>query len=179
MNTTIFSRAVIECCAAAQGKAFSVETLKAHYINGTDEGDTFVEQCRLYFCDQFGLPEKTGFATMQKNKVRGASTIYTYAGALRRLYIKGGPDAVLSATARSLVKGKAKQTAKPADGETDAAPVKQGISIDAAVEAIIAAHKAHALAPEHYAALQALIPASAPVKHMGDVVEVGTLALTH
>lgn len=176
MSTVNFSRAVIEACAAAQGKAFSIETLKAHYINGVEEGDAFVEQCRLYFCDQFGLPEKTGFATMQKNKVRGASTIYTYAGCLRRLFIKGGPDAVLSATARNLVKGKAKQTAKPAD-TAEPMPEKRGISIDAAVEAIIAAHKAHALAPEHYAALQGLIPAPAPVKHMGDVVEVVALKL--
>lgn len=184
-----FSATVVAATVAACiGKRMGFETLREVTLeHGTAGLDAFAELCRQEFLAR-GVhnAKRESFALMQKDKCPGVSTFYTYLGKIRQLAVrieKGdakAADELLALTANKACAGKGKGKAGASASAKPAAEAPAPLTVDAAVAFLQAAHKAGALNPLHYAALQALTcpaPVRAPVKHMGDVVEVQTPAL--
>lgn len=182
MQTKFSATLISSTIAACIGKRLALEDMRNIALeHGTDGFTEFVEACRLAFVER-GVhnPGRESFAYMQKDKCPGVSTFYTYSNAILKLCKAidagkaGAVDELLALTTGKLTAGKGKAGAK-AKTETKAeGAAPSPLTVDDAVAFLQAAHKAGALSPLHYAALQALTmaPARSNVVDMGAAVEV-------
>jgi hypothetical protein len=183
MSTKQFTiEQVLSTVAACIGKRLSLETIKAIAMeSGADILREFGEAVRLQFVTQFRHQIKAGresFAYMQKDKVPGVSTFYTYMNAVLKLQCKGekgDADAIIELAALTTGKLVAKKGpaagAKTRKSATPAQPEARPLTADDCIAFLQSAQKLGGLTAAHYSALQALLP-PASVKHMGNVDEV-------
>lgn len=182
MSTIKFAPTLIaSTIAACIGKRLALEDMRDIALeHGTAGFAEFVEACRLAFVER-GVHNKgrESLAYMQKDKCPGVSTFYTYSNAILKLCKAidagkpGAVDELLALTTGKLSAGKGKAGAKTAATKAaDSTP--HPLTVDDAVAFLQAAHKAGALNPLHYAALQALTmaPTKSNVVDMGPAVEV-------
>lgn len=177
---------VQETIAACIGKRLSLETLKALALQSLETDGTaamlesFSEACRAAFAEKFAhvvQPGRDSLAYMQKDKVPGVSTFYSYLSAVLKLTRKAGAgdaDAMTelcALTTGKITSGKGAAGAKAAKPAADKAPEPKLLTVDDAIACLQAAHKAGALSAPQYAALQALT-APASVRNMGAAVVV-------
>lgn len=176
---TVISATVAACI----GKRLGFETLREVALEHGSEGlAAFGEACRIEFLARgVHSPKRESFALMQKDKCPGVSTFYTYITIIGKLVkrIEAGDakaaDEMLNLTAsKACTKGGKGKTGAGAGAKAPQPEVKL-LTVDDAIQCILAAHKAGTLTAPQYAALQGLIPAPVRTRHMGDAVEVGAL----
>lgn len=181
MSTQFNAATISAIVAACIGKRLALEDMRNIALeHGTAGFIDFMEACRLAFVAR-GVhnPKRESFAYMQKDKCPGVSTFYTYACKILQLCKgidagkAGAMDELLGLTTGKLTQGKGKAGAKTGTPKAEAA-APSPLTVDDAVAFLQAAHKAGALSPLHYAALQALTmaPARSNVVDMGAAVEV-------
>lgn len=178
-----------EVISASFGAAGIMAICKTYARGGIMALKTFEAAVAAAICERFGLKPGTSLSTIQALKrdarflcdanpsgKNPATTVYTYCLKLRA--VAGNLEAIEAVTARDATgqvkTEKAEKRAPKAEGTTPSP-----LTVDDAIAFLQAAHKAAALSPLHYAAIQALIPAPAPVRHMGEAVEVQARMLAH
>lgn len=176
-NATLIASTIAACI----GKRLALEDMRNIALeHGTEGFAEFMEECRLAFVAR-GVhnPKRESFAYMQKDKCPGVSSFYTYACKILQLCKgidagkAGAMEDLLGLTVGKLTGGKGKAGAKTAAPKTETQALAP-LTVDDAVAFLQAAHKAGALNPLHYAALQALtmVPARSNVVDMGAAVEI-------
>jgi hypothetical protein len=129
-----------------------------------DYFENFVQDCRELFARNASLPLSTGFAKMQKEGVKGASTFYTYVLGLRRIIKAGKIEETQEAYEKAVIafsKPAKKEPVKPAAKGSEA-PAADKVSVsttrtpDDLIAALVKYHEAGGLTVAHYAALQAI-----------------------
>lgn len=173
---------VIETVAAfMNGKRFSLDLLKTIAMDGGSAAILeFREAVRARFAEVYSQAPKASLAVMQKAKVPGVSTFYTYTQrvlALQTKFERGNLDAgveLASLTTGKLTSAQDAPKAKTSKPKTEAPAAAPAPTIEGALAFLQDAHKAGALTAAHYAALQALTmaPARSNVVDMGAAVEV-------
>jgi hypothetical protein len=158
---------VAAAVSAVTGKSVCVTILCDAALNGAEYFAAFVEDCRALFAANAELPASTGFAKMQKEGVKGASTFYTYVLGLRRIMKDAKIEQTQAAYEKAVIsfsKPAKKEPAKPAakGSEAPAAEGSDKVSVsttrtpDDLIAALVKYHEAGGLTVAHYAALQAI-----------------------
>jgi hypothetical protein len=155
---------VAAAVSAVTGKSVCVTILCDAALNGAEYFAAFVEDCRALFAANAELPASTGFAKMQKEGVKGASTFYTYVLGLRRIMKDAKIEQTQAAYEKAVIsfsKPAKKEPAKPAAKGSEA-PAADKVSVsttrtpDDLIAALVKYHEAGGLTVAHYAALQAI-----------------------
>lgn len=189
MQIIINAALVKTIVAACIGEIGALASIKEIALQGLERGrglaaiEELQEAGRLEFISLFphATTPKMGLATMQANKVKGASKFYNYTQAVKALVRKAEAGDINASiklaglTTKDLVAKKA-PAGKPADKPAADKGTPVTLTVDDAIACIKAAAAAGALTEPQLATLRALT-APAPVKHMGAVVEIQPLAL--
>lgn len=171
---------VATICAAAVGKRLTLESLKEFALmEGLDAFLQLQEAGRAWFAEQFAhkvQPGRESLAYMQKDKVPGASTFYTYTQGIVRL-LKAGKIAEIADLTTAQLSGKtAKNASAKIATERKEAPTAPAFTIADALQAILTAHSVGALTAEQYETLATIKPAAVETKP-ADVVEMPALRI--
>lgn len=190
MSTTNRATLAITIVAACIGDRLALNDLKVFAIDAIEAGqgvapfDALIEDCRAQLAERFAhlvTSPAMGLASMQKARIPGASKLYSYTQAIRKLADKAAAgDAAsmikLAGLTTAQVAGTKPKESKPAGTKTPDAPKTVTLTVDDAIACIKAAAAAGALTEPQLAILRALA-APAPVKGMGNVVELQPLAI--
>lgn len=149
--------------AACIGHGLAFNMLKDRALTDPESFDALVTECTGELWNLYPDFNGKGLATMQAAKVPGASKLYGYSNAIRKL-IKAGKMAELADLTASAAQGATKKAkGKKADDKADDKPATVPATVDDVIAALQAMHTAGALTAAHYAAL-ASIKSPAPVK---------------
>lgn len=184
---TIVAACIGDRLALNDLKVFAIDAIEAG--QGVEPFDALIEDCRGQLAQRFAhlvTSPTMGLASMQKARIPGASKLYSYTQAIRRLAVsaaKGDAAAMikLAGLTTSQVAGTKPKESKPTNNKAPQAP--QPSAVDAAIATLQQAAKLGALNDLQTLAIRALIPAATPapaahpVKDMGNVIEVPALLL--
>jgi hypothetical protein len=126
-----------------------LDVLKTYALLGEEVFESYVSATETLLAEAVGHPEagRISLARMQKEKVRGASTFYTYVTGLRKLIATGNEEAIKSATATWL---------------TSKSPHALPTAISQAVSAVKSLHLSGKLSKADYNILSAIAKQGQP-----------------
>jgi hypothetical protein len=173
--STINATLVATICAAAIGKRLTLESLREFALcNGLEAFLQLQEAGRVWFATEFAhkvLPGRDSLAYMQKDKVPGVSTFYTYTQAIRRCLEKGDIEGLTSMTVGGLTNKGSKKAGGAKTGGNNKTEQTPGLAIADAIAFLQMAHMSGALTAADYVALASIkAPALQPAP-MADIIE--------
>ena len=127
-------------------RAEVVEKLKAYALQGNDAFEAYVESCVQNMVKEAGLPRSTTLSQMQRAKITGASSFYTYVCTMRQHVRAGNIEAIKMTTSSS--HNKSHQASKSLE-----------IDPEEVISDLLHLHASRRLRASHYESLERILRA--------------------